>query len=221
MKVSAMEVAYNYLYESILSGEIPLGSPINEVKIAGILGISRSPVREALKKLESEGIIYYFLGRGTFVIQITEQDLEELFELRLLFEVNALKNSYKYISNEYWSEIEKEILSLDENSNEEKYYAVDKMLHTTIIKGSYNKRLVTFYDRLELQFEIVRRISALESSHFTKSKNYHLNIVRAMKDNDLKTAIKNLEEHINDVRVNTIKQYAISGLKLSNSISNQ
>jgi DNA-binding GntR family transcriptional regulator len=205
--MNAMEKAYQYLYESILSGKIPLGAPIFEVDTANTLSISRSPVREALKRLEAEGLVDSYAGRGAFVIQITREDLDEIFELRLILELASLKKAAKNISMEFWNNIEKAVMALDEDVPREKYYEVDYRLHHTIIHCCGNKRLELFYRRLETQIDIVRRISARDPVHFTHSKEYHLKIIRAMLENDLDSAIKHLEEHINDVRDNTIKVY--------------
>jgi DNA-binding GntR family transcriptional regulator len=190
-----------------LSGKIPLGSPIVEVEVASELNISRSPVREALKKLEAEGLVNYFAGRGAFVIQITKQDLEEIFELRLIFELSSLRKAAKNIHPGFWNEIEKAVMDIDENSSPEEFYAVDYRLHHTIIHCCDNKRLELFYLRMETQIDIVRRISAKNPDHFVNSKGYHLKIIRAMKNKDVDTAVKHLEEHINDVCNNTIKIY--------------
>lgn len=214
VKASAMERAYDYLYESILSGKLPLGSPIYEVEVANTLGISRSPIREALKRLEAEGLVNYFSGRGAFVIQITKNDLEEIFDMRLLLECAALKSSSKCIGNTFWTEMEKTISNLSEDSPPEDFYAVDNKLHHTIIGSCSNKRLETFYHRLEMQIDIVRRISALDPMHFRKSKEYHLQIVRAMKEYNLEEATHYLEEHIMDVKRNTINAYTYGMSKM-------
>jgi DNA-binding GntR family transcriptional regulator len=202
-----MEEAYNYLHESILSGRIPLGAPIYEVEVALSLNSSRSPVREALKLLEAEGLVNSFNGRGSFAIRITKQDLEEIFEIRLLFEVSSLSKALKNISHEFWDEIKNEVEALDADSSSEEFYKVDRRLHHTIIGCCGNSRLKLFYQRLETQIDIVLRISAQSPSHFSNSRNYHLQIINSMKKNDLKAAEQYMTEHIDDVRQNTIQVF--------------
>ena len=94
---AAVNKVYAYLYNGILSGDIPLGSPIAELEVGKALGLSRSPVREALKRMEGEGLVSHYVGRGTFVTDITVRDLEEIFELRIMFELHSLPSACVYM----------------------------------------------------------------------------------------------------------------------------
>jgi uncharacterized protein (TIGR02145 family) len=189
------------------------------VQVANSLKISRSPVREALKKLEAEGLVNSFNGRGSFALQITQQDLEEIFDLRLIFELASLKRASKNIDREFWSEIEKSVESLGDTSSPLAFYEVDHALHHTIIKCGGNSRLEGYYHRLENQIDIVRRISAQSPTHFSTSSQYHLKIIHAMQDNKLDQAAIHLEDHIIDVKNACIEPQImsitpISGTKL-------
>ena len=74
--------AYEYLYNAIITNTLRPGYPIVEKEISNILGISRTPIREALKQLESEGLVRRFSGKGTFVAGVDLQDIEEIFPSR-------------------------------------------------------------------------------------------------------------------------------------------
>jgi DNA-binding GntR family transcriptional regulator len=202
-----MEEAHKYLYEAILSGDIGLGSPIYEAEVAGRLKISRSPVREALKRLEAEGLVVSYPGRGSFVIQISQHDLEEIFEIRRIFEVASLAKAFHNISPTFWEEIEAAVSALGANSSSGDFYKVDHRLHYTIIGCNGNNRLKQFYHRLETQIDMVRRISAQWPTHFSNSKNFHLKIIRAMRQGDLAEAERQMGDHIDDVRSNTIQVF--------------
>ena len=200
--------AYDYLYSGILSGEFPLGSPIAEVEIGEALGLSRSPVREALKRMEAEGLVSHFPGRGTFVTDITQRDLEEIFELRIMFELHALHTACRYFDEEMLDRLEQAFLDLNENSDPQQYYDANHLLHTSIIAYGGNSRLEKFYDMLTAQFAIVNRISARDPEHFNASKKKHLNIIRALKQRDEASAERYLFQHLNEVRDRTIKEYS-------------
>jgi DNA-binding GntR family transcriptional regulator len=204
-----MEMAHQYLYDSIVSGRIRMGDPIFEVEVASAMNISRSPVREALKRLEAEGLVHSFNSRGSFALQITRQDLEELFELRRLFEVSSLKKekASPNISREFWEKLEKDIDALGDDSSKDTFYQLDQRLHHTIINCGGNSRMKLFYHRLETQIDIVRRISSQERNHFSRSKQYHLQIVRAILDGNMDEAAIQLGRHIDDVRESTIKVF--------------
>jgi DNA-binding GntR family transcriptional regulator len=79
---------------SIMSGELPLGHPVSEDRLATMLGVSRTPVREALTALQLQGLITILPQRGSFVFQPSEQDIAELCEYRLMLEVQALRLAY-------------------------------------------------------------------------------------------------------------------------------
>lgn len=200
--------AYNYLYEGILSGKFPLGSPIAELDISEAMKLSRSPVREALKRMEAEGLVSHFPGRGTFVTDITQRDLEEIFELRIMFEMHSLRTAIRYFDEEMLSRLEEAFTQLNEDSDPQKYYDANNLLHRSIIAYGGNTRMEKFYNMLSAQFAIVNRISARDPGHFETSKKKHLNIVWALKRGDLQSAEKFLFQHLNEVRDRTIKEYS-------------
>lgn len=154
------------------------------MEIGEALGLSRSPVREALKRMEAEGLVSHFPGRGTFVTDITQRDLEEIFELRIMFELHALHTACRYFDEEMLDRLEQAFLDLNENSDPQQYYDANHLLHTSIIAYGGNSRLEKFYDMLTAQFAIVNRISARDPEHFNASKKKHLNIIRALKQRD-------------------------------------
>ncbi|RKL63463.1 GntR family transcriptional regulator [Thermoanaerobacteraceae bacterium SP2] len=199
--------AYDYIYKGILSGEFPLGSPILEGEIAEALGVSRSPIREALKRMEAEGLVTYFPGKGTFVTDITQRDLEEIFELRYMFELHALRTAYKYIDEETLDRLEKEFLMLNDESSPQQYYDANRDLHSTIIAYGGNKRLEKFFNMLSAQFAIVNRISSRDPENFSLFRKKHLQIIQALKKRDLESAERYLSEHLREVRERTIREY--------------
>ena len=201
--------AYKYLYGAILSNELPLGSPISELEVAGKLGISRSPVREALKRMEAEGLVNHFPSRGTFVSQISLKDIEDIFDMRSLFELYALQTAYRTISDELIGDIEKLFLALNEKSTPEEYYKANQILHSTIINHGGNRRVEAFYKMLNAQMAIVMRISSKDPKHFVESRKAHLEIVRAVKARDLPTAERLLGEHIKSIKVRTVEMHKI------------
>lgn len=206
-KNCAAKEAYDFLYGSILSGALPLGTPISEVEVGKTLGISRSPVREALKKMESEGLVFHFHGRGTFVADITQRDIDEIFELRIMLELHSLRSAIRYFDESILNELEKSFLDLDEDSEPQQYYDANKKLHTSIIVYGGNQRLEKFYNMLSAQFAIINRISSRDPEHFSTSKQRHLAIVEAIKKGDVDAAEKALEVHLKQVWERTISEY--------------
>ncbi len=197
--------AYDYLYNEILSNRLLPGSPISEADIASKLGLSRTPVREALKILDTEGLVKQIRNRGTFVTEISVHDIEEIFSLRELFEIHSLKSAYKFISDETLDTIENKIRSLNKDDNQEKFFEIDEMLHSTIVNHCGNSRLITFRNMINSQIKMIRRISAQDPTHFARSKEQHLEIIDALKKRDLETSEKLLSNHIREIKARTIE----------------
>ncbi|HIZ82688.1 MAG TPA: GntR family transcriptional regulator [Candidatus Mediterraneibacter pullistercoris] len=204
----AIGKAYQYLREGILSGDLPLGSPISEMEISAKLQISRSPIREALRRMETEGLVYRYPGRGTFVTNITRKDLEEIFELRIMFEVQALNTASRYFDDKFLEALERDFADLNPDSQPQQYYDANTRLHRGIIAYAGNKRMEKFYKQLQTQIAIVTRISARDPEHFVLSRERHLAIVRALKERDVEKAKACLTIHLEEVRDRTIKGYS-------------
>lgn len=209
MTAGAAERAYTYLFEQILSGRLALGAPVSEVEIGQALKISRSPVREALKRMQAQGLITHYPGRGAFVTDISLKDLEEIFDLRMLLELFALKTACGRMDDQILDEIEQTLLELGENSPPEMYFAANQKLHGSIVAYGGNRRLESLLDMLSAQIAIVSRISARSPRHFSDSTQSHLEIVRSIRRRDAGAAAKSLEKHLFHVREKTLQEYSI------------
>lgn len=202
---SRKQKAYDYLYNAIVTNRLPPGVAIAEQDISNVLGISRTPVREALKQLEAEGLVRHIPLRGTFVEEVTTQDLEEIFALRETLEALALKAAINDITDEELYEIEILLRSLEYDSSEEKFYNSDRKLHGLIVKHGGNRRLALFLNTLNSQMERLRHIAAMKPHRLQKSKQEHLEIVAALKLRDLAGAERLLRQHLRNVKESTIE----------------
>lgn len=208
-KNALKNVAYEYLLNAIMSYEIKPGEVIVEQEISDQLGISRTPIREAFKQLESEGLVHHFPSRGTFVTNLTVQDVEEIFQLRELFELTALKSAIDRITKEELEYVEGRLRYLDdmkseEPSTKEEYYGSDRELHELIMKYSGNSRMIKFHRTLEAQLERLRRISSLTPMRLTKSRQEHLAILSALNARDLAASTEALRLHLRNIKESTL-----------------
>lgn len=207
MKISAAEQAYEYLYNGILNMELPLGSPISELQISAALNISRSPIREAIKRMQAEGLVTCHPNRGTFVVDFSRQDMEEIFELRIMFESYALRRACENMDIKTIEKLEQEINSLNEDSEPSEYFEYNRHLHRAIINCGGNERMSRFFRILAIQLNIINRITAEDPECFVNVKRQHLQIVQAIKQRDYESARKHLVGHLQDVLDRTIKVY--------------
>ena len=199
-KETRKNIAYHSVRDAILTWTLPPGSPIVEQEISDQLGISRTPVREALKLLEAEGLVKVIAQRGTFVSELSTQDVEEIFALRESLEVMALKVAIGNISNEQLTKLESYLSSLTPDSPPEQFFESDRMLHEIIVNHGGNERLAHFLDSLNVQVERIRRISAARPNRLDLSMREHLGILRAIRARDWNAAESELRQHIRNVK---------------------
>lgn len=213
MTSSNAEKAYNYILDRIYSKELQMGSPVNELAISEDIGLSRSPVREALRRLEVEGMVDYYPGRGNFVVMLNAEDIDEIFELREVLETAALRKSAEHLDRQIIEQLEETVRELDPGETEpEEFYKADKAIHNAIVDHCGNKRLIGMYRTLMLQIELVRRVSARHETHFSISKKYHLDILENIKEGNTEEAVRLLGEHLEQVRESTVSVVKFRGI---------
>lgn len=103
--VTAQQEAYQYLRDRILTGELAGNARLNPAEIAELLGISRMPVREALRQLDAEGLVIMRPNRAAHVRRLTAADVEDLFEIRTALEVLAVRPAVLSLSSESLAEL--------------------------------------------------------------------------------------------------------------------
>lgn len=204
--------AYSKIYNMIITGVLPMGSAISEVDIANKLEISRSPVREALRKLETQGIVTHHNGRGTFVRQITPQDIRELYDLRSILERSAVETAIDNIMPVRVDELIERFTALNMQSPVEEYHKANQELHYMIVNGSGNSHLVRFYEMLNAEIAVLNSISAQEPQNFVESRKQHLDILYAIKEKDVERAKQCIAVHAEHIRENTVR-YLLNELR--------
>lgn len=203
--MSRRKQVYDFLLEGILSNRYQPGYPIVEQEISNELGVSRTPIREALKALEAEGLVNHYPSRGTFVTPITPYDVEEIFNLRIMLELSALQLAWDKITDDELEQIEKKFSLLNENSSNEAHYKADKSIHALIVDKAGNRRLKQFLNILASQIERFRRIAAVRPSRLSNAKGEHLAILQALKNHDLKACEENLKVHLENAKKSTLE----------------
>lgn len=110
---TAQQQAYRYIREQILNGQFTGGMRLQAADIAAAVGISRMPVREALRQLDSEGLVTIRPNRGAVVTELTAPDIEELFEMRAVFEALAARSALPNLTGHTIEELEFRLNRMD------------------------------------------------------------------------------------------------------------
>jgi DNA-binding GntR family transcriptional regulator len=185
--------------ESILSGELAPGTKLREIELSAMLGVSRSPIREALRMLESEGLVQISPNRGAFVTQLEDKDLEEIHGLRELLEVYAIRITCKKMTANDMSELEAVMKETEESLDSDDYLAylkTSQKIHDFFVQRCDNGRLQNLYRNI---WNITLAIAALgktRSRDRRASLAEHKKIVKALLQKDANKAEKCLREHL-------------------------
>ena len=148
------DVVFNTLRAAILKGELKPGERLMEIALADKLGVSRTPIREAIRKLELEGLVVMAPRKGAKVASITERDLNDVLEVRKGMEVLAVSLACQRITKEELDkleEIEGRFQAQIEAGNLTELAEIDVEFHDTIYKATNNQRLVQLLNNLREQ----------------------------------------------------------------------
>ncbi len=191
--------------DAILDGTYKPGERLVEIAIAEQLSISRAPVREALSVLESEGIVISVPRKGYSVIEFTDKDIDEIYSLRLLLEVGALRRAMSRFTEEDIAEMQSVIDRLGEavyqKSDRGTIVSLDLSFHEFICRVADHERLYSVWDGIRLQTQIL--IGVTSRTHYEypdQPKKLHQIILDAIRDKDLKRAESRVTDHILDAQ---------------------
>jgi DNA-binding GntR family transcriptional regulator len=148
---SLAKMAYEAIRQSILSGQWKIGELYNEKAIAADLGISRTPVREALLELASQDLIIFLPRRGLMVNRFTRRDVDEIFELRKAIELAAVEKITLASPPFDLFKIEESLLKQRKSAREKDYLAfmeADRLFHTSFSELTNNRRVIAILDNI-------------------------------------------------------------------------
>lgn len=195
------EVVYESLRKVIISGIINAGERIVEKEYAEKLNISRTPIREALKRLEMENLVEYLPRIGAVVKRISVEDVLEVYKIRHNLEVLATASAMDNITKEEIKEIE-ELLDLTEQKNMEgdveEVIRLSAEFNLMIYKASRMKKLAGMITRIDEYLQRFRDISISENERREKALKEHGNILKAIKEKNKEIIDELIKKHLQD-----------------------
>lgn len=195
------DVVFNTLRRAILKGELKPGERLMEITLADQLGVSRTPIREAIRKLELEGLVVMAPRKGAKVASITERDLNDVLEVRKGMEVLAVSLACERITREEMErleEIESRFQNLIEEGNLTELAEVDVEFHDTIYNATNNKRLVQLLNNLREQMYRYRMEYLKDIAVRRTLAEEHRSICAALRERDEKKALDCIKVHIDN-----------------------
>lgn len=202
---------FNKIREDILSGVYHENEELKENSIGIELGVSRTPVREALRQLELEGLVTMIPNKGAYVTGITSKDIHDIYMIRSYLEGLCAKWACEHITEAQIEALD-EVLYLTEfhasRNHHDQMVELDNKFHELIYQASGSKILYHVLSDFHHYVERVRKITLAVPSRATKSSQEHAAILDAIKKRDGELAEVLAHEHI----INTIKNLSEQGL---------
>lgn len=200
---------FKAIEDAVLNGEYKDGDSLNELKISEELGVSRTPVREALMQLELEGLAKNIPNKGAVVIGITEKDIEDIYAVRIRIEGLAARLCAEKISEDELKRFQ-EIVDLQEfylaKHDAEQIWSLDSEFHKIIYNASQSRPLKFMLSNFHNYIKRARDISVHADGRAEKTVSEHKAILQAVKDRDGELAELLMARHITNAKNNLIKQ---------------
>jgi DNA-binding GntR family transcriptional regulator len=199
---SAAHKAYTLVRERILSGEYPPALRITEQEIADASGVSRTPVREALQRLQNEGFVRVAANQGAVVVDLNDDDANDVFELRALLEPYGAARAATRISSEGIAQLHALAVAQYEESDRRKpgytkrIGTLNSQFHKTLHEFAASPRLAMLMPMLIEAPLVMRTFTKYDKAELLRSASHHLEIVQALEAHNADWAAAIMRSHI-------------------------
>ncbi|MGC7404474.1 phosphonate utilization associated transcriptional regulator [Pandoraea pneumonica] len=184
----------------IMAGTLTPGTKLNEIEVAGRLGVSRGPVREAFRALEEAGLLRTEKNRGVFVRVISLEEAEEIYTLRGVLDEYVGRTLAEVITSEQLTRLRESVEAMHqavETGDSEAYYQLNLAFHDALVEMVGNRKLLETYRRLVKELSLFRHEAlTADTSAPPKSEREHRDIVSAIASRDPARAAQVIREHL-------------------------
>lgn len=207
------EIVFETLREAIIQGNFEPGERLMEIQLAEELGVSRTPVREAIRKLELEGFVVLMPRKGAYVAGVSHKEIADVFEVRAALEALAAGLAAERATAEELEDMERVSLHIFEavNSQIDNVVERDADFHDLIYKASRNQRLIQIVTLLKEQLQRYRTTSLSQPGRLKHAVDEHKGIIEAISERNVELASLLAREH-----VETAEQTFLSALREDN-----
>jgi DNA-binding GntR family transcriptional regulator len=193
----ARSVIEETLRAAILDGRIPCGTALRQQDLADLFGVSRMPVREALRQLEAQALLNVIAHKGAVVAPLVQGDATETYELRILLESEALRRSIPLLEDADFKQAARYIDELETEHDYTEIGRLNRLFHMALYHKAPNQRLLKLVEDGLNEEERFLRFN-LEAMGLGKlSQEDHRALLRAAEDRDVEHSVMLLENHLN------------------------
>lgn len=192
------EMVFESLREAIIQGRLKPGERLMEIQLAEEMGVSRTPVREAIRKLELEGFVVMIPRKGAYVAGISVKDIVDVFEVRAALEALAAGLAAERITADEIEDLERSLVKITEIKSGDINTLVenDKIFHDIIYRSSRNQRLQQIVTLLSEQIQRFRTTSLAQPGRTKGAIEEHRQMVEAISERNVELAMGLAREHI-------------------------
>lgn len=209
-KTNLKTLAYNAIREKIVTCEFAPGTFLNEEILTDALGLSRTPIRDALGRLEQEGLVEIKPKRGIMVTPLTINDINMIFEVRNLYEPYILLNYGSLLSTDRLKEFYNIFFQTNADSeyfqNNDYFYNLDSDFHLMIVECCPNAYIRSNYDRIRTQNARFRYMTGnISNNRMEDTFREHLDIIRPCLQKNWKEAAEMMVRHLEESKKATFR----------------
>lgn len=193
------DIVFKTLRKAILKGELPPGERLMEIHLSQRMGVSRTPIREAIRMLELEGLVTMIPRRGATVARITLHGMQNVLEVRGALDRLAIELACERITNEELLELKNAEESFENSIREGNVIEIansDAVFHERIMKAAKNEKLLQTYNNLSEQVYRYRYECVKNVSIHKELVREHRDIFNCLKNKDKEKAVRTVMNHI-------------------------
>ncbi|WP_164667905.1 GntR family transcriptional regulator [Virgibacillus doumboii] len=205
------ELIADELKRKIWNEDIKFGERLLETDLAESFDVSRSTIREAFKILEVEELVISKARKGTYVTDFTDQDLDEIIELRSLIESQAFTQAIKHLEKEHFDHLRKIMEQMKVIADEKDWnglFDLDMKFHSFVVGLCGNSRIIKIYDSLQVQIRTFLMHLDRYYSSYQAFYDEHKELLKALESKDEHKVNEGVKDHIAYVEANLLGQHA-------------
>ncbi len=206
------DVVFKTLRQGILTGELKPGERLMEIHLANKLGVSRTPIREAIRKLELEGLVTMIPRRGAEVAQITEKSMKDVLEVRKVLDNLSVDLACDRITEEEKEQLKNACMDFADAVKTGDFSMIaktDVAFHDIIVAATRNIRLSQMVNNLAEQMYRYRFEYIKDSSQHSRLVQEHTEICDGIVNGDKEKALEAIEAHIDNQEIAVLHQIRI------------
>lgn len=198
--------AYQIIRQGILDGKYPPGGQLREEYLASEIGVSRTPVRDALRRLLADGLVESERNHGTFVTDLTPEEVLEVFELRAILEGYGARRAAESITDEEIAELERladamEAVAGKEKLRQERWARLNTEFHIALVRASRSRRLERILRQMfQVPLVPLKQYRLRGLVNIDRSNRQHREIIEAMRERDAAWVSRTVEAHLLSTR---------------------